>query len=955
MAVNSRSDRIARRLAELRTNDPQFAAAQPDPAVDAMVRRPELRMPQLIDAVLTAYADRPALGERVVRLTKDPATGRTHAEPLPQYRTITYAELTERTNAVGAALAQHGVRPGDRITLLGANGIDYTVADLAATKLGAVPVPLPLGVPVDQLAAIIAETAAAVQVVTVDLLPSAVELALTGIAPGLLVVLGHRPEVDDEAALLAAARAALTTAAPATTIVTLGALITRGTELPVPPLPDVGEGDLALLLYTSGSTGTPKGVEYTDSQMGAAWRNAQFLSQPEPGPVPWIILTNLPMGHLMGRHALHGALAVGGTAYFPATNDMTSLLDDLSLIRPTVLGMVPRMWDVVYQRFQDEVARRRPTATDLDRLEADVTAELRQTLLGGRQLLAVSGAAAISGDLAAWVDALLDLDLADIYGSTEAGQLTINGRVSRPWVVDYRLVDVPELGYFRTDRPYPRGELQVKTLLPFTGYYRHPDSTADVLDADGWFHTGDIFAELAPDLVKYVDRRSTVQKLAQGEFVAVSKLEAVFADSPLVHQIFVYGNSTRAYLLAVVVPNERALADPPSLKRAVAQSFQDLAKTAGLQSYEIPRDFLVETTPFSQHNGLLTGVGKPARRNLVAHYGERLEDSYAALSSGQDAQLRTLREQGRELPTIETVTRAATALLGSPDDEVRPDARFADLGGDSLSALTFVALLAEIYAVDVPVSLVVSPVTDLRGLAAHLDAERFRTEDSRPTFASIHGRDAGEVSAADLTLERFLDPGTLASAPGLAAPATVARKVLLTGATGFLGRFLVLDWLEQLAGRSGRLVCLVRAKDDATARERLDSVFEGGDPAVPRAGRRPAGRGGRRQGGTLAGAGPLGLAAARGDRRPDRGLRRAGQSRTAVQPAVRSERAGHRRADPVRADRPAEAVRVRLHDRRRSADRAPGLHRGRRHPGDQPGAEGPGRVRQRVRHQQVGR
>ena len=100
----------------------------------------------------------------------------------------------------------------------------------------------------------------------------------------------------------------------------------------------------------------------------------------------------------------------------------------------------------------------------------------------------------------------------------------------------------------------------------------------------------------------YLDRRNNVLKLSQGEFVTVSKLEAAFGDSPLVRQIYIYGNSARPYLLAVVVPTEEALArhDAPRAQdryRRIAARTRRSA--AGLQSYEIPRDFLIETTPFT--------------------------------------------------------------------------------------------------------------------------------------------------------------------------------------------------------------------------------------------------------------------------------------------------------------------------------------------------------------------
>jgi len=104
----------------------------------------------------------------------------------------------------------------------------------------------------------------------------------------------------------------------------------------------------------------------------------------------------------------------------------------------------------------------------------------------------------------------------------------------------------------------------------------------------------------------------------------------------------------------------------------------------------------------------------------------------------------------------------------------------------------------------------------------------------RPTFAAVHGRDAIEVHARDLTLEKFLDASTLAAASALPPPSAKVQTVLLTGATGFLGRYLALEWLERTDLVGGKLICLVRAKDDAAARERLDNTFDSGDPELLR-------------------------------------------------------------------------------------------------------------------------
>src|SRR5262249_47504364 len=162
-----------------------------------------------------------------------------------------------------------------------------------------------------------------------------------------------------------------------------------------------------------------------------------------------------------------------------------------------------------------------------------------------------------------------------------------------------KLADVPELGYFSTDKPYPRGELLVKSDRFMAGYYKRPELTAERLDADGFYRTGDVMAEIGPDRLMYLDRRNNVVKLSQGEFVAVSRLEALYSHSPLIRQIYLYASSERAFLLAVVVPVEELLERATErVKAALRRSMQEIADEHRLNGYEVPRDFLLETEPF---------------------------------------------------------------------------------------------------------------------------------------------------------------------------------------------------------------------------------------------------------------------------------------------------------------------------------------------------------------------
>ncbi len=826
MSTINHDERLERRIEDLTAHDPQFAAARPDPAVEAAVEKPGLGLPQVIRSVLEGYAERPALGHRVVEFVEDPATGRTRLELLPRFETITYRELGDRVGALGRAWAHGDVHAGDRVCVLGFNSVDYATIDTALATISAVSVPLQTSASLTSLQPIVTETEPTLIAASVNQLPEAVELILSGHRPAKLLAFDYHPEVDDEREAVETARTRL--ADSGVVVETLAEVLERGEALPDAPLPAGEEPDpLALLVYTSGSTGAPKGAMYPQSNVAKIWRRGSRNWFGESAAS--ITLNFMPMSHVMGRGILYGTLGNGGTAYFAAKSDLSTLLEDLELVRPTELNFVPRIWETLFGEFQRQVERRLTDGADRQAIESQVLAEQRQYLLGGRFIFAMTGSAPTSPELRTWVESLLEMHLRDGYGSTEAGMVLFDGEIQRPPVIDYKLVDVPDLGYFSTDRPYPRGELLLRTENMFPGYYKRAETTANVFDEDGYYRTGDVFAEVAADKLVYVDRRNNVLKLAQGEFVTLAKLEAEFGNSPLVRQIYVYGNSAQPYLLAVVVPTEEALErwDLETLKGKIADSLQDVGRQAGLQSYEVPRDSIIETTPFSLENGLLTGIRKLAWPKLKQHYGERLEQLYAELAEGQANELAELRRNGANAPVLQTVSRAAAAMLGTATTELTPDAHFTDLGGDSLSALTFGNLLREIFDIDVPVGVIVSPASDLQAIANYIEGERQGTK--RPNFASVHGgvhgRGATTVHAADLTLDKFLEAETLTAAPSLPKPTTEVRTVLLTGATGFLGRYLALEWLERMDMVDGKVIALVRAKSDDEARARLDRTF----------------------------------------------------------------------------------------------------------------------------------
>ena len=471
--------------------------------------------------------------------------------------------------------------------------------------------------------------------------------------PQRLIVFDYEPHDDDQRDKLEVACRHL--AGTPLVIHSLNNVAERGKALPTTPLhiPDTDDAPVTLV-YTSGSTGTPKGVIYTQDMWATPWLQSSEL--------PLLSLNYMPSSHGLGRTLLARTLANGGTGYIAAKSDMSTLFDDFALVRPTVLNLVPRVCDMIFQRYQHELDRRAVECADPDIIDHDVKADLRHNLLGGRFLQATCRTAPLSAEMTAFMESVLDMHLSNIYGFTEtASIILLDNQVQCPPVIDYKLLDVPELGYFRTDKPYPRGELLVKAEHMTPGYYKRPDVTATIFDEDGFYKTNDVMAETGPDRLSYVDRRNFVLKLSQGEFVAISHLEAVFSSSPL------YLADLRLREQRTLVPACRDRSDPEALEQvtsdsgtgrlraSISESLQKIAKDAGLNGYEIPRDFLIETAPFSENNGLLSGTGKLARPALRARYGERLEQIYADIAAEQADELRALRAGGRDAPVLDTL------------------------------------------------------------------------------------------------------------------------------------------------------------------------------------------------------------------------------------------------------------------------------------------------------------
>ncbi len=825
------------RVLDLAKKDQSIGDLTPDPTVWDVAAKEGLSQDKVIDAFLNGYAERPAFGERTYVVQTDEASGEVSRQYQMDFNTISYSEFQEKIKAVAMAWRTHPkcrVGRDEFVCIMGFADIDFAVIDVACAYAKAITVPMTSSTAGADLGEIFENVEPALLASTINDLEFSVELAIAQKTIKSILVFNYDDRIDTERTILKNAEARLKEVGAAIPLVLLDDLIAYGKQQKFSFLPvDVNEAEkLAMIIHSSGSTGKPKGACISNAAMINTWKGQRKA-------LPKVSVIMAPFNHVMGRGEMYRTLNVGGTAYFTLQPDMSTLFEDIRLARPTSLVFFPRIFELIYQYFQNEVTRQlRESKGDRATIEAAVKEKMRTTYLGDRLLFGGVGSAPTSPKVREFIVDCFNIFLVDGYSNTEAGSgsLAIGEKVNREVVIDYKLSDVPELGYFSTDKPYPRGEFCVKTKYGVKEYYKQPEATAGLLDAEGYQLTGDIVEERGPDHIVIIDRRKDVLKLSQGEYVAVGPLGKVFeGGSALVHQIYVYGNSHRSYLLAVIVPEmevaHKLLGEnftTNQLKNLIRQELQKVGQEEDLKSFEIPRDFIIENERFSRENDLLSSVRKYLRPALKRKYQADLEAIYDAHDQAKNAKVDALKDPNSTLSTFEKLVILLESQLGIEDIETTEALTFQQLGGDSLGAALFSFSIEEVFDVSLAADVILSPTGSLQQWANLIDQVQ-NQEQAQVTCSAIHGKGAKILNATNLQLERFIEAELLEKAKELPLANTTPNTVLLTGANGFLGHILCLEWMKRLSQNNGKVICLVRAKDNAAAHERLAKEFKGLD------------------------------------------------------------------------------------------------------------------------------
>ncbi|KAL5489135.1 hypothetical protein EMCRGX_G018193 [Ephydatia muelleri] len=440
-----------------------------------------------------------------------------------------------------------------------------------------------------------------------------------------------------------------------------------------------------------------------------------------------------------------------------------------------------------------------------------------RSILGGRQTLVSTGGAPMAAAVKRFLEECFDGLFHEGYGATEVGGISNAGSVISDAKV--KLVDVPEMGYLTTDSP-PRGEICVQTTAMVDGYYKNDVETAEKF-VDGYFRTGDIGVMESPDKVRIIDRKKNLFKLAQGEFVSPERLENLYVSaSPLIEQVYVYGNSLQMNIVAVVVPHAdslvawwtsnsndtvgtsssvQELCNMAVVKKLYLEEMQSCANRNGLKGWEVPIGLILEPEVFTEKNGLLTSALKLCRPNLEKKYRSLLEGLYNHLSCA---------ERPLEVLIVEYFQKLANltpALLPecTPPPPLPPNllsVSFTQLGGDSISAMRLANLFDEHFNKLVSVQAIMTePLKNILQLV----------------LIKTPGVEVQTSYSIDWKKEIILDfSGTHSHKHSSVPVLSECNTVLLTGATGFLGQFILLELLTN--PKCNLIYCLVRSTKESS-------------------------------------------------------------------------------------------------------------------------------------------
>ncbi|MEU0071649.1 AMP-binding protein [Streptomyces sp. NPDC006332] len=611
----------------------------------------ENRPPSVANLFLERVAATP--DAEAYRYPVPPASG----EGPDDWKSLSWAQAAERVYAVAAGLIELGVQPEQRVALASSTRVEWILVDLGIMCAGAATTTVYPQTNADESAFILSDSDSRVLIAE-----NAAQLAKA---------VEKRAELPDLTHVVVIDPAGVETA---DWILTLDELEKRGAarlekdpDLIKERVGAITKDQLATLIYTSGTTGRPKGVRLPHDNWAymAKATAATGLISAEDVQYLW-----LPLAHVFGKVLTSGQIEVGHVTAVDGRVD--KIIENLPVVEPTYMAAVPRIFEKVYNgiaakaragggakykifQWASEVAREyAKAAQDNFRrtgspsvpfglgakhkvADALVFAKIREAF-GGNLRACVSGSAALAPEIG-YFFAGAGIHILEGYGLTESsaasfvnpGEAYRTGTVGKPLPgTEVRIAD--------------DGEILLRGPGIMEGYHGLPEKTAEVLESDGWFHTGDI-GELSPDgYLKITDRKKDLIKTSGGKYIAPAEVEGQFkAVCPYVSNILVHG-ADRNFCTALIALDEVSILDWAKENGLEGKSYADVVAApatvsmvegyvkelnAGLQRWQTIKKFRLLPRDLDVEHGEITPSLKLKRPVVEREYKHLIDEMYA--------------------------------------------------------------------------------------------------------------------------------------------------------------------------------------------------------------------------------------------------------------------------------------------------------------------------------------
>lgn len=451
-------------------------------------------------------------------------------------------EFSEKVNAVSRSLIKAGLGKGSRVAIMSPNRVEWNICDFAIMQIGAYQIPLYPTLPDNDIRFILTDAEITMVFVSDETLYTKVS--------AVAEKLNHQIEIF--------------TFDEVPNAKNWNALLNADIAINIQPFRDaVTAEDILTIIYTSGTTGTPKGVMLTHANLVKNIIYSAVIFPPEVKSV----LSFLPLSHIFERMIVYLYMYLGVSIYY--AESMDTIVADIVDIRPNGFSCVPRLLEKIY----DKIMEKGKALTGIKRMlffwsiglaenydinknwwyrtQLSIARVLVfkkwQEALGGNIVVIVSGGAALNPRLCRifWA---AGMPVFEGYGLTETSPvITVNHRGNAMFGTVGMPIEGVEVKIAEDGEILTRGHNVMK------GYYKRDDLTAETIDQDGWFHTGDIGELLNGRYLKITDRKKEIFKTAGGKYIAPQMLENKFKESPFIEQIMVLGEN-RKLPAALIVP-----------------------------------------------------------------------------------------------------------------------------------------------------------------------------------------------------------------------------------------------------------------------------------------------------------------------------------------------------------------------------------------------------------------